>query len=162
EASHRSYLLQKRALGLDKPILLNFNGFRDYRPQVRAAAYFLGQPTAKLEHDLPELAHPASGSEAAERRQFLDTLKISNLAGRLAEPQEHRTLARNVVDYVQVWCEDAGTTAVPAAIELLRSTKNLVLERGAIRALDGMCDDPFVYTYSRNPSAAETPAVTLS
>ncbi len=39
--TREAYLLQKRDLKLDKPILLNFNDFRDYGPPVARSAHYL-------------------------------------------------------------------------------------------------------------------------
>ena len=36
--TREAYLIQKRDLKLDKPLLLNFRGFRDYREVMRNAA----------------------------------------------------------------------------------------------------------------------------
>src|SRR5262245_45251585 len=74
--SRETYLIQKRALGLDKPILLNFNGFRDYGPPLTAAAYFLGRPEREIAGELPELARAADDSPLGLRRRYLAGLGI--------------------------------------------------------------------------------------
>jgi peptide/nickel transport system permease protein len=168
EASREAYLVQKRALGLDKPALLNFNDFRDFRRPMQAAADILGQPTEALSHELPALV--GLGGEAAQaddettaRRAFLQRLKIPDFEVRLADASQRETLARSVVDFVQVWCEDVGTSGVPAAAAILRDpASSLGRRRGAIHALNHLLRDPFAYTYGRRPTDAETAAVTTS
>ena len=41
--TREAYLIQKRDLNLDKPLLLNFNYFRNYDEPVRIAAHYLGE-----------------------------------------------------------------------------------------------------------------------
>ncbi|HEX4129891.1 MAG TPA: ABC transporter permease subunit [Pirellulales bacterium] len=160
ESSREDYLVQKRALGLDKPVLLNFNDFRDYHEPVRTAAHFLGRSTDEIAKQLPELASAPVDSDAGRRRSFLASLAIPDFAKRLADPATHAALAHSIVDFVMVWCENAGTSAVPAAVASLRDpAADLPSRRGAIRALSHMLTDPFVYGYSREPHDSKTPAV---
>lgn len=160
EASRESYLVQKRNLGLDKPALLNFNGFRDYGPSVTAAAYFLGRSANEIAAELPVLREATDDSDAGRRRQFLENLKIPNFAARLADTGQHTTLAQTIVDFAQVWCEEAGTAALPATMELVGDRQlDVATRRGALHVLNHASRDPFVYTYRREPSDAETPAV---
>jgi peptide/nickel transport system permease protein len=152
-ASRDAYLTQKRSLGLDKPLLLNLNGFRDFGPSMRAAADVFGRPDDEASSLLSSPPH----------REFFASLKIPDFERRLADPQEHEALARSVVDFAQVWCEDLGASGVPAATAILRDpTTDDVTKRGAIRALNFMLRDPFTYTYDREPDDSETPAVMTS
>ena len=58
------YLLRKRELHLDKPLLLNFNYFRDYTEKVHWAAHYEAQSLAQIR------GRPASigGCERKTRR----------------------------------------------------------------------------------------------
>ncbi len=70
--TREAYLIQKRDLKLDKPIVLNFNDFRDYDPSIRArSAHYLAL-TAPA--DCPELAGSTS-------RKGLDGVSRSRAAG---------------------------------------------------------------------------------
>ena len=95
-----------------------------------------------------------------ERRKFLEHCKMPKFDARLQQPtKQHRALAEDVLSHVQVWCEDQGSYAVPAMLELVEDpASDLITRRGAVRALNYMLVDPFIYTYSREPREDETPA----
>lgn len=159
EAARETYLAQKRALRLDKPVVLNFNGFRDFGPQVRAAAEILGRSPEAVAR---ALSGPL-GDPHDERQRFYAGLHVPDYERRLADPQQHLALAKSLVDFTSVWCEDAGTSAVAAAVAVLRDPAATDVQRhGAVHALNHMVGDPFVYTYGRNPRDEETLAVTTS
>ncbi|HEX3869477.1 MAG TPA: ABC transporter permease subunit [Pirellulales bacterium] len=163
EASREAYLVQKRALGLDKPVVLNFKAFRDYSQNVQTAAHILGMPRERLADELPALHDAAPDSPLGRRRAFLASLHIPDFEARLGDPKQSKGLAQSIVDFVTVWCENIGASAVPATIALVGDAKSDVSERrGAIRSLNNMLSDPFRYTYSRDPSEDETEAVSAS
>ncbi|MBL8829092.1 MAG: ABC transporter permease subunit [Planctomycetaceae bacterium] len=164
ETSRDAYLVQKRALGLDKPVLLNFNAWRDYHRTAPIVAHYLGRPVDEITAELPALAAAAPGTVEAERREFLAALKIPDWHKRLEDTEHQPALAQTIADFVQVWCEDAGTSAVPAMVSLLDDPQahDLATRRGAIRALNHLVSEPLVYSYSREPKEAETAAVTAS
>ncbi len=56
ETSRDAYLVQKRALGLDKPVLLNLNAWRDYHRTAPIVAHYLGRPVAEIAAEMPALA----------------------------------------------------------------------------------------------------------
>jgi peptide/nickel transport system permease protein len=161
-----AYLLRKRDLKLDKPLILNFNYFRNYAPKVRMAAWFMGRSEEQIAGELPELARAAELTaaeatatvpEAADRLEYLRSLGIDSFDSRLADLAQHERLAKAVLHYVQVFCEDNGVYGVPAAVELLRADDTpLELKIGAIRCLKPMVVEPFQYTYSTPPSEGQT------
>lgn len=155
--TREAYLIQKRDLKLDKPLILNFNYFRSYKHRVRMAAWFLGRSQEEIEAALTEMADIGAHPELEPQRRFLEELGIDAFAKRLADPQARNRLAKAVLHYVQTFCEDNGVYAVPAAIELLRregaDTRTKI---GAIRCLDFMVVEPFRYTYGREPTAEES------
>ncbi|MCS7303745.1 MAG: ABC transporter permease subunit [Thermoguttaceae bacterium] len=59
--TREAYLIRKRDLKLDKPLVLNFNYFRDYSQRVRLAAYFMALSKDQLARELPRLARVAKG-----------------------------------------------------------------------------------------------------
>lgn len=161
-ASREAYLVQKRALGLDKPAVLNFRSFHDYGPSMRFAAEVLGRPAVELKNDLPALLG-GDDADAAARRAFLTSLKIPDFEARRSDASLHEGLARSIVDFVQVWCEDTGASGVAAAMNIVRNTASSKIQRrGAIRALNHLLRDPFTYAYGREPDESQTAAVTTS
>lgn len=162
ETSRESYLAQKRSLGLDKPVLLNFHAFRDYEPSLRAAAFFLGRSAEEIERELPRLGSGAA-PEAESLRRFVHGLRIPDFDARLADPAQHPGLSRSIEDFTRVWCENLGEYGVPAAMAVLRDADvDLTTRRGTVRALNFMVGDALVYSYDREPDDSETPAVTTS
>ena len=155
-----AYRIQKRELHFDKPLLLNFRNFGDYTNSIRAAAYFSGRTVEEIRSELPVLAaHPDEPANAA-LLAFLESLGIPDFKKQLTDPERLMPLAKLVDYYVLIYCEDLGENGVSAAIAVLGDPKSdLKLKIGAIRALRSMVVEPFVYTYSVHPSAAETPAV---
>jgi peptide/nickel transport system permease protein len=162
--TREAYLIQKRDLKLDKPLLLNFRYFRDYSQEIPLASQYMAMSREEILAELPSLMKAKPGSEAARRRDFLrDTAKsigAKDFDERLRDPQKHVRLARAIEAYVPIYLENIGSYAVPAAINLLKSEDtNLKTKIGTIRALNSMVVESFVYTYSSDPSEAETPAV---
>ncbi|MGD0898888.1 MAG: hypothetical protein ABR915_13705, partial [Thermoguttaceae bacterium] len=154
-----AYLIQKRDLSLDKPLVLNFNYFRDYGEPVGIAAHYMARDDQEIAEEAPKLA-AGDDPEVAARRRFLEGLRIPQFAERLADPQQHAALGQAIGSYVRVFCEDTGAPGVPAAMAILDSPEADMREKiGVLRALDSMVPEPFVYTYSRHPSEGETPAV---
>ncbi|MGA2034748.1 MAG: ABC transporter permease subunit [Thermoguttaceae bacterium] len=139
--TREAYLIEKRDLKLDKPLVLNFNYFRDYSDCVRLAAYYLARTDEQIAAELPEIA--AAPSPPPLSRQ-----------GR------GESLAQAIQSYVQVLCEDTGLHGVTAAIAMLHSPDSDPREKiGAIRGLNSMVPEPFVYTYTQHPTEAETAGV---
>ncbi len=166
--TREAYLIRKRDLKLDKPLVLNFNYFRDYGHKVRMAAWLMAVSEEQLLEELPELAEAAArprgeaegDDDAAEHLAFARSLGIDAFDERLADPAQHDRLAKAVLHYVQTFCEDNGVYAVPAAIDLVRDEQTpRRLRIGAVRCLKSMVVEPFQFTYSAEPSAGETPAV---
>jgi peptide/nickel transport system permease protein len=161
--SHAAYLEQKRELGLDKPTLLNFRGFKDYSRPVLAVAHILGQDRRQLVEEFARMADEHGDSRLHTDRTFLDELKIRNFDLRVADADLRENLAEEVLRRVQAWCEDQGTDALAAMIELLQHDATpLPTRRGAVRALNFMLVAPFIYTYSRDPQDDQTNAVVLN
>jgi ABC-type dipeptide/oligopeptide/nickel transport system permease component len=157
-----AYLIQKRDLKLDKPLVLNFNYFRDYSGRVRAAAHYLGQSEEETLAELGRLAAGANDPADADRLnlKFLRSLKIDDFKTRLNNLGQHKRLAKAIRVYIQTFCEDNGVYSVPAAIAILQDKQSpLRLKIGAIGCLDYMTAAPFQYTYSRSPTDEETPLV---
>jgi len=128
--SREAYLIRKRDLKLDKPLLLNFNYFADYSSEVRQAARLLGRDTSGVERLLGELAEDPDAPEHQDLMAFLQALEIDDFRERLADTKQHARLAAAIRGaeqqglmgggLVRVWCEDAGVHGVPPAIELLQ------------------------------------------
>jgi len=155
-----AYLIQKRDLKLDKPILLNFNYFRDYTEPVRMAAHYLALDDNRLAAELGELAAQPTPPAHAARLEFLRGLGIADFDRRLADPAQRGRLAQAVKALVQPFCEDYGVYAVPAAVALLRSPQTSRAEKiGLAKVLTYMVPEPFTFTYSRVPSEAQTSEV---
>lgn len=157
-----AYLIQKRDLKLDLPLIFNVRYFRDYSEVIRHCAHYLGRPVEEIEAELPGLAR-AETNEAHGRLAFLQSLGIDEFDQRLANPLAHERLARAIQGYAQIRCEDLGKHAVPRTIELLSDPDTPVSDRvGLVRALGHMVVEPMTYTYSREPNESETPLVTAS
>jgi peptide/nickel transport system permease protein len=157
--TREAYLLQKRDLNLDKPLVLNFNDFRGFAAQIDAAAHFLGLTPEEVAAELAALADKPSDPVSKSRLAFLESLPITEFRQRLKNPEKRDSLSVAVLAYARVDCEDTGSHGVPAAIALLESDADLHDRIGAIRALEYMVPEPFRYTFSRTPLASEAPLV---
>lgn len=185
--TREAFLIQKRDLHLDKPLLLNFRSFGEHRAALRSAAWFLSHSPEEIQADLvtlqaldsgkQEAATPsrppgtvsppaqenngATSSTPASRLAFLRQQKLTDLARQLADSQQHSTLARQAQNAAIVYCEDLGVQGVAAVFQLLDAPETTRQDRiGLIRCLTHMVVDPFHYTYSRDPRPEETAAVT--
>jgi peptide/nickel transport system permease protein len=154
--TREAFLIQKRDLKLDKPLILNFNYFRDFSVPVRIAAHYLSLSVEQIQSEIPALANAAGDARVLERLAFLRSLKIPEFEKGLKSSDQSLSLARKIQAWVQVYCEDTGLHGVPSAIALLDPDGNLRETIGAIRCLNRMVIDPFVFTYSSHPTDAET------
>jgi peptide/nickel transport system permease protein len=176
--SREAYLIQKRDLKLDKPLLLNTRYFYDYSSDVRYAAQYRAMSRDQIVADLKELSASNLDSEAAARLRFLRSLKVPKFYARLHPPeltaeqlaasgltaaawelekeQKLARLAEAVQGYLLPWCEDTGIHGVAPAIAILRDeSAPRELKIGAIRCLSAMVVSPFVYTFSRHSDEDE-------
>ncbi len=85
-----AYLLQKRDLQLDKPLVLNFNDFRDFTAPVDAAAHFLALTPQQVTAELAQLADDPVDPVAKARLAFLESLPIKDFNKRLEKPSSAR------------------------------------------------------------------------
>lgn len=180
--TREAYLLQKRDLKLDKPLVLNFNYFKDFTRPLEIVAHYRGLPVDQIEQEMARLATGGLDEEQAARLAFLQSLKIPEFNERLFAPDltpqqleasgltqaqwkqrragQLASLARAVDGYLLTWCEDLGKHGVPPGVKLLSMPDaSTQLKIGVIRSLAVMVVEPFVYTYSRNPSDDETSEV---
>ena len=157
--AHEAYLIQKRDLKFDKPLILNFNDFRDFSNRVKWASYYRARSEDEVAKDLAALLH-VSDNDARSRLSFLRSLDIRDFDSQLADPEQRPSLAASVLDHAKVLCEDLGGNGIPATIQLLQNpTADLRLKIGAIRCLQSMSVEPFKYTYSQHSNDSETAAV---
>lgn len=159
--TREAYLIQKRDLKLDRPLLINLRYFYDYSRAVYWAGYYRAASEPQIAAELAVLAHdPERLPEGRQRLAFLRSLGIPRFDRRLEDGQEHARLARAISIYVQVFCEDLGHHGVPPAVVLLRSAEvPREVKIGLVHALNSMVVEPFVYTYSSRPTEKETPFV---
>jgi len=154
--NREAYLIQKRDLKLDKPLVLNFNYFRDYSQKIRFVAHYLGQDEKQI---AAELRDPKGDS--APRLEFLRSLRIEDFDKRLDDPTQHDSLAKAIQGFVGMYADDLGRHGVPPAMAILsqKPPAPLPLRIGAIRALAHMVPEPLAYTYSRTPSEEQAPQI---
>ena len=146
----------KRDLKLDKPLVLNFNYFRDYSEPARIAAHYRALTSEQIASELPELAAPGNDPLLRSRLGFLRDLGIPDFDARLKQPETYERVARAIEGYARRWCEDAGEYAVPATMGILDDKQSdLPLQIGAIRALSSMTVDPFPSTLPPNPTPVD-------
>ena len=152
-----AFLIQKRELKLDKPLLLNTRYFTDYSQPVASAAFFAGRSREEIAEALGPLQQSKQPADVS-RREFLYSIGVDTK--RLADPKEHISLARGIEIRTQIFGEDVGQHGVPPAIALATDKDAPLKQRvGAIRSLNRMITNPFVFTYSATPLPEETPAI---
>ncbi len=158
--TREAYLIMRRDLKLDRPLLLNFRYFRDYSAQVREAVFFRGRSRPAIREELARLAVADDGPEDAARLAFLRSLDIVDFDDLLRDPESHGRLATMVAIGVQVYLEETGLHGVPPAAAILRDEASSREARvGAIRAIRLMVVEPFQYTFGRYADEADTPYV---
>ncbi|HPZ83121.1 MAG TPA: ABC transporter permease subunit, partial [Thermogutta sp.] len=159
--TREAYLIQKRDLKLDRPLLINLRYFRYYRDMVYWAGYYRAADELQIAAELAALSRDPQGiADGPRKLAFLRALKIPRFDQRLQDAREHRRLARAISIYVQVFCEDLGWHGVgPAIAHLQDPATDRQIRIGLIHALNSMVVDPFVFTYSSRPTDKETPYV---
>ena len=158
--TREAYLIQKRDLKLDRPLIINLRYFRDYSDSVRQAAHFLISGEAEITKELESLAAAPNDPDHRAALRFLRSLGIPRFRQRFANPAEHPRLAKAIIAYARVYCEDLGIHGVRPLIELLgRRDIDASEKAGIIHALNAMVVQPFTFTYSHVPKESETPYV---
>jgi len=158
--TREAYLIQKRDLKLDRPLIINVRYFRDYSDAVRQAARFLVSNEAEITELLGTLTAAPNSPDHRATLRFLNSLGIPRFRQRLADSAEHPRLAKAISAYARVYCEDLGIHGVPPLIALLlRRDIDAAEKIGVIHALNAMVVQPFTYTYSHAPRDSETPRV---
>ena len=159
--TREAYLIQKRDLKLDKPLLLNLRNFYDYRNSISEAAFYRSRTEEEIAAFLADIAADPQSTNAAKSLRFLWSLDIEDLRERLSDPAKRQRLASAIRDLVQIYCEDTGQYGVATAMELLQSDESDARNKiGLINCIDDMVVEAHKYTYSRRPSDGETPIVT--
>lgn len=176
--TREAYLIQKRDLKLDKPLVFNTRYFTDYARPIHFAAKYRALSTDEVAAELIELANASLSEQQEQELKFLRQLGVPKFDARLHPPEltpqqlaaSHLTadewerekrdirksLATAVQGYLQVWVENVGYQAVPAAIEILQDAHTPRLETiGAANCLAAMVVAPFSYTFSREPDDQE-------
>lgn len=169
--TREAYLIQKRDLKLDKPLLFNIRNFQDLENEVMAAAWARSHSQDEIQQQLAQLATVTRDEpELHQRVDFLRRVFKENnsklgwgkdiFSPRLMDPAKHERLAAAIRGNVQAWCENIGTYAVLDVIRLLASDEvTLDQKRGLIACLNFMVVEPHQFTYSKNARAEETPQV---
>ena len=91
-----AYRIQKQDLKLDKPLLLNFNYFRDYSDEIRLAAHYMSRTTDEVVAELAELSQRPDDPENAARLRFLRSLGIAEFQAQLDDPEQRPRLAEAI------------------------------------------------------------------
>lgn len=181
-----SYVLQKRELKLDRPLLLNFRYFRDYSNDLQVAAHYRPLTIQQIADDLEYAVKHRDEPSVKSRLRFLRSLKriddfkerfdppdlteselkesgLTSLQWQKKKKDSRLALASELEKNILVWCEDVGTHGVLPAIGILKHEQSSKIDKvGAIQCLVPMVVSPFDYTFSRNPSAAEENRVVSS
>ncbi len=158
--TREAYLVRRRDLKLDRPLVLNLREFWDYSADIEEAAWFRALDEEQIAAELARLASQTGQPQDAKRLAFLRRLGIEDFDQLLAASDTRRRLATKVETAVQVYCEDAGYWAAPAAFAILEEREVSTHRKiGAIRCLNLLVVEPFVYTYPRRPDAKQTPEV---
>jgi peptide/nickel transport system permease protein len=176
--NREAYLIQKRDLKLDKPLLFNYRYFFDYRDEVAWAARYRVMSTDELTAELVQLASDPNAPENAAKIAFLRSLRPAKFNDRFQPPElsdeqlaassltraeyekriqaGRRGLADAIKGLLVPWCEDVGIHGVPAAVELLRRPETAKeVKAGATQCLTSMLPSPFAYTFPREPEAGD-------
>jgi len=155
-----AYLLRRRELKLDRPLVLNFNYFSNYQPALESTAFWLGRTEAETDRELAALAADPVDPASRAQLQFLRGLKIDKFDVLLKSPEDRPRLGQIIAGKLDLRLRDYTVYAVPDAIRLLESPQIDRQEKiGLIKCLNVLVPDPLVYTYSRQPQPEETAAV---
>ncbi|MDZ7616786.1 MAG: ABC transporter permease subunit [Patescibacteria group bacterium] len=156
--TREAYLIMRRELKLDRPLLVNIRYFRDYSSGIGQAVFFRARSREEIGEELARLAE-GDRAENAARLAFLKSLKITEFDTLLADPENHARLAGMVATGVQVYLEEMGMHGVPPAMAILRGDASEKDRVGAIRAIRLMVVEPFQYSFGRSANEADTPYV---
>lgn len=170
--NREAYLIQKRDLKLDKPLLFNHRYFADYSAEVGLAARWRAIPREELAAEIAEMAKDPRAPANAPRVRFMRSLRPRAFAERFQPPaltdeeltasgltrdewneriiERRLGLADSIQGLLLPWCENIGLHGVPAAVALLAdAATSRVVKAGATQCLTSMVAAPFEYTFPR-------------
>lgn len=166
-AARQNYLLRKREFALDKPLLVNFEWFRDFSSELESAAWIRTATDEEIDAELAAMAPSADSfgyrrlglypSDWTDRQRFIAGLGVHDFARDLARESSRPRLISTVRQYAGVWCEDLGAVGVQDAVNLLAERKdNDRIRLGLLRCLRSMAPVDLTKTLSSaDPSNAE-------
>ena len=92
--TREAYLIQKRDLKLDKPLILNLRNFYNYRDDLLHAAFYRARSDGEILADLERLAAAPNDPELGARLEFLRRrLGIEEFEERFHDPVKRARLA---------------------------------------------------------------------
>ena len=97
--TREAYLIQKRDLNLDKPLVLNFNYFRDYSergPRGRPLSWRM--TSEEIAAELPRDGRRRGRRACSPAGDSSKRCAIAEFAQRLAEPEQHAALAQAIAE----------------------------------------------------------------
>ena len=176
--NREAYLIQKRDLRLDRPLLFNYRYFFDYTEEVALAARYRVMAADELAVELEQLASAPHAPENAATIAFFrslgparfqhrfqpraltaEQLQASNLTRQEYQQRidaGRQGLADAIKGLLVPWCEDIGIHGVPAAVALLQDPQTPShVKAGATQCLTSMLPSPFVYTFPRDPQPGD-------
>lgn len=166
-AARQNYLLRKREFALDKPLLLNFEWFGDYRSELESAAWIATATDEEIGAELASMAASADSfgykrlgiypSDWTDRQQFIAGLGVYDFARDLTRETARPRLVSTVRQYSGVWAEDLGAVGVQQAADLLtKHEEDDRLRRGLLKSLRSMAPVDLTKTLSSGqPSSGE-------
>ena len=159
--TREAYLIQKRDLNLDKPLVLNFDYFRDYASRSAWPPIIMAMSEEEIAAELRGWP-PARTPNLLARRRFLENAPhaaVRPAAGRSraacgAGQADRRATCRSIAR-TRGLHGAAGGRGHPRA----RRRRACGEQIGAIRAWTAWCPSRSSTPIRRNPAEAETPAI---
>jgi hypothetical protein len=132
--TREAYLIMRRDLKLDRPLLLNFRLLSRLHHAGRQARFFRGLSIAQIRQELAGLAAAPDAPENAARLAYLRSLNIADFDQLLADPDSTSGWPTMITTGVQLDLEDVGARRAASDGDAPRSSVARQQQIGAIRA----------------------------
>jgi len=163
--TREAYLIRKRDLKLDKPLVVNFNYFRDYRPRVRMAAYFMAVSKEQLAGEVAGLARlargEAEGNLAGKPETALAGADLQKAGAQVpaasADPADPSKAADPPLAEQLAYLRSLGIDAFES--RLADPQQHELLARAILHYVQTFCEDHGVYAVPAAMELVRTPEV---
>ena len=144
-----AYKIMRKQFNLDKPVILNFETYKDYTAEIDFALEILSKTKAEITVQLDNISKVQNFQEDNFYKN-IQSFDINNFDKRLKNDDARKNLSGSILIGAQLKIESIGRWAVCYLIKKLSEEKELKKNTVIIDALNLVVDESFKYVLPSN------------